>query len=472
MKLKQVFYSLILLTLTLPALTASARLRLIRSSHYTYDTTGFVLRDSFMYSYTGYRSGNMFNSTNGWAYAGNYDTAFLLLKNGHSGKYFMQSRTIKSYDTNSNMLTQLFQRYDTLHKTWQNSTLTINTYDSHNNLAANISQYWNTAAASWQNTSKTVKTYDAANNNISDTTSYWVSGAWQYNVADSYSYDAHNNLLVTQMLAYVGSTWLNANKTRNFLNAGSLPDSIISYMWNSTTTSYVYYTKQSFTYDASYNPLTDTNSLWNTATNSWIYNQVYLYTYSGTDPASKETINWVSGTGWKKHNKSNFTYDGNHNLLSNTTQNWNAYKTAYENANKITNTYNSDNKVTTNFTATWDTATNTWLPIYQLDQQNFYYYEPYTGLAVNNVGNTVAATLSLYPCPANSYITLELNNPDRKAVTMAIYDLNGKLYMQWEVQATDNYHATVPLNNLPSGNYLLEARTNNQQSVKQFSIVH
>ncbi|MBS1689976.1 MAG: T9SS type A sorting domain-containing protein, partial [Bacteroidetes bacterium] len=139
------------------------------------------------------------------------------------------------------------------------------------------------------------------------------------------------------------------------------------------------------------------------------------------------------------------------------------------NTNRAENAYNSDNFVTTYTTTTWDTTASSWVQK-NSDQQSRYYYEAYTGLLVNNTNN-INCDLSLYPSPASSYINIDLKWDNTQPCLLAIYDMNGKLYKQWQTTAGNSYHASVPVNQLPAGNYILEVQNDKGQTAKQFSIV-
>jgi len=454
---------------------ADARLRLVRTAETYSNGTSYVPYDSLTYVYSNYRFGYPLSNSYGWSYSGSFDTSYSWYYVAASSSYYTYYRVIQSYDTHSNMLTMLYQNEDTAHGIWYNLSLTTNTYDANNNITSNMTQYWDTTGGSggvWLNSNKSLKVYDANNNLTSDTTLYWMAGAWTYSQLNINSYDTHNNLLSSQTQYYAGGTWKNSLKTTYFLNAGYRADSVISYGWDVPSTSWVASSKFVFTYDVSYNILTDTSYLWNTAGANWQYSYLTINTYSGSDMSSTEARLWyASSTSWLNSTLADMTYDGNHNMLTKITKYWKSYLSAYVNELKATNTYNSDNFVTTYTTTSWDTATSSWIQKNFVDAQNRYYYEAYTGLLVNNTSKT-SCSLSLYPSPASSYMNVDLkwDNTQEPSV-LAIYDMNGKLYKQWQTTPGNSYHASVPVSQLPAGNYILEVQNNKEQTAKQFSIV-
>lgn len=454
--------------------SAHARLRLRAATNCYYNGAAFIPNDSSSFVYSGYRTGGLVLSTYGWAPSTSCDTAFIRYYNGTTGKYFQSSRTINTYDSHDNVLTQLYQYYDTVSAVWANVNLYTNTYDPGNNQLTSLSQYWDTTHGSggvWKNISRHAKTYDSHNNNLTDSTFAWYGTYWQIAQLQSFTYDAYNYLVSSTTSYPVSGTLTYNTKTDYSLNAGHKPDSAIEYIWSLSLSAWQNYIKNVYTYDASYNELADTSLFWSGSDTLWQPSFLYLYTYSGGDVASKENRYYNTTTAvWQNNSKDNMSYDAHHNLLTDITQYWKPYKSAYYSYAKAENVYNSNNKVINYTTTSWDSASASW-KIDLSSQRSRFYYEPYTGLAVSNV-NADHSVMKLYPSPASSYINVDLSNLDNKAAILAIYDATGRLYKQWQTTPGSSYHATVPVNALPAGNYFLEMREGQAQKTTQFSVVH
>ncbi|MGN6568060.1 MAG: T9SS type A sorting domain-containing protein, partial [Flavipsychrobacter sp.] len=455
--------------------SAHARLRLTAATNCHSNGTSFIPSDSSVFIYSGYRSGGMIFSTSGWTLATNCDTACLRYYDQATGKYYLWRRTINTYDTHDNLLLQLNQFYDSTRAIWYDGNLSTYVYDANNNQLTSMSQYWDTSGGSggmWKNMSKHNKAYDTHNNNIADTAYSWNGSAWQINQLYVFTYDSYNYLVSSVIYngGTISGTFINNFKTVYSLNAGHKPDSTISYLWSTGSSAWQYFERDNYTYDASYNMLTDTNILWSNMTSVWKPKYLYIYTYSGADVISKEAKTYISTTGWQNNGKENMNYDANHNLLTDIVQYWKAYKSAYDSITKIENTFNTDNKITTYTNVNWDSASASWKQTTS-NQQSRYYYETDTGLAVSNI-NADHSVMKVYPSPASSYINVDLSDMDNKAAILAIYDATGRLYKQWQSQPGNSYHVTVPVNALPAGDYFLEMREGQTQKATQFTVTH
>ena len=461
------------LLLFLFANTANARLRVIANTYCYSNGTMYVPSDSSTYTYSGHRGSTISFNTFYWTVMANCDTNYYYYPTA-SGSYYTNYRIVNTFDVNDNMLTSTYQQCDTAHKIWYNQALYSYAYDANNNQVSSLTQYWDTTGGSggvWKNSGKTTVTYDANNNNITDTTFSWLSGAWTNSQLMVHTYDSHNYLLETQSYYYYTSAWINSQKTIYNLNAGHKPDSTVQYVWDGSKSSWDFYMKDAYVYDASYNILADTSSFWNSTSNVWLGSNLNLYTYSGSDVASDEMLSNTTMTGWTKYQKKNMTYDASHDLLTTVTQYWKSYKSAYDNVSKGVNIYNTENLISSYTTTTWDSASSSWIQSNGSDQQDRFYYESYVGAGVSNV-NMQASAVQLYPNPAGNYMNIAISNTDNKALTLAVYDMNGKQYKQWQTPAGNNYNATVPVNELPAGNYIIEVTNGTTQTTKQFSVVH
>jgi hypothetical protein len=49
--------------------------------------------------------------------------------------------------------------------------------------------------------------------------------------------------------------------------------------------------------------------------------------------------------------------------------------------------------------------------------------------------------------------------------------MSGRLLMQWQEDAVNEYNKQIPLHNIPAGLYLLHLRTQDETYSRQFSVV-
>jgi len=404
--------------------------RVIATTEYASDSLGWYPFDSVSYYYSGSRGGYPIMLNGSLQYSGKYDTAYYLAKGTRGNKYYQSGRFIQIFDGHNNALTAISQNYDTTTHLWNNTYRNIYTYDVHNNHLNHISQSWDKTSGTWKTQSSFGYTYDANNNLVTDTTTSWVSGIWQYTVLQLYTYDMHNNLTDVVGMTYSAGSWHNAEKHSYFLNAGNKPDSMTYY--SSSGSGWSGNAKVVYTYDSSYNELTDTNQSW-------------------------------SGTSWQNNYCITNAYDIHSNQISQLRQVWDG--SGYVNSTIHYQSFNTDNKLDTMTVLFWDGHDSVWKPEYRA----VYYYAPITD--VKNV-NQVAGDMTIYPSPANSYINIDINWKNAQRATLAIYDMNGRLYRQWTANPGLSYYSNIPTGSMPAGNYILKVRGDAGQMAEQFSIVH
>jgi hypothetical protein len=87
-------------------------------------------------------------------------------------------------------------------------------------------------------------------------------------------------------------------------------------------------------------------------------------------------------------------------------------------------------------------------------------------------GSDDGLSINLYPNPAKEQMTVEYNLANAEKVELTIFDLYGRLvfYKKEDGEKGKNY-VDFYLDNLSSGFYLLEIRTENEQIVKRFGVV-
>jgi hypothetical protein len=73
--------------------------------------------------------------------------------------------------------------------------------------------------------------------------------------------------------------------------------------------------------------------------------------------STKENYN---GGNWQNSYGTNYEYDSNNNLISETELSWNSFSSVWENTSKTTYIYNENNKATQELYQNWSSTTNTW----------------------------------------------------------------------------------------------------------------
>ncbi len=170
------------------------------------------------------------------------------------------------------------------------------------------------------------------------------------------------------------------------------------------------------------------------------------------------------------------TYDGSGNETS--SEKYSLVSTVWRDTALVTNTYDPTYHVLTSYQTqtkvggTWVmTRTNNGFGGFYYDVWNKYYYEAYNDPTSVGTISTNNSSLKLYPVPANNSLNIELNSDNAQTSVLAIYDMTGKLWMQWQTENTANYKHTVYTSQLPAGNYIINVRSENGQTAQPFVIV-
>lgn len=123
-----------------------------------------------------YFDGSTWNSSNQILYT--YDIYYNMIKALEkviNGSWVNSYQTIWTYDTNNNIISQLYQYWNG--NSWENNIICSCTYDLNNNRTSVFQQNWNGSA--WENAFITYYTYNTNNNLIGEYRQSWVSGAWE-----------------------------------------------------------------------------------------------------------------------------------------------------------------------------------------------------------------------------------------------------------------------------------------------------
>lgn len=100
--------------------------------------------------------------------------------------------------------------------------------------------------------------------------------------------------------------------------------------------------------------------------------------------------------------------------------------------------------------------------------------QPYEISVITGVATHLKLNLSckVYPNPASSILTLEVENLDKENLSCQLYDIKGKLL---EIKSVEGRETNILLDNLPAATYLLNVVQINHSSqpieIKSFKII-
>lgn len=402
--------------------TLAGTSRLVAKSHYIHDGAALVPADSFSYIYNTGRGGSP-----DWQDANdddvNFDTSITYLFN--YGVAYPAARRIQTYNTQGLIASLWPQTRDDNNTVWQNSK-----------------QYY----------------YYYDNNYLAKTTMKIWSGAWNNSLdyINSYIYSPYRLLAM-----------LNAPGYRRFFEYDNDGNLVMSYDQSIATNGVAQNnTLDSFYYDAAARLSAKTLEVFDSVTLGWKFSEHWDYNYTGTDSDIEAAYKyiWVNNT-WMKSEYHVYTYDGNHNILSDLTQTWNG--SAYVNASLMEWTYNNSSQPLIIVSRSWDGSAWNFA---KGDFERLFYYQSFVPTGVANLDKT-PMYLNLYPSPATDVVTFGVNWDKPQPFTVAIYDLQGRVLKTWSESATKNYSRQVSLDGFAAGNYIVKmVAANGQQTTKMFTV--
>ena len=196
-----------------------------------------------------------------------------------------------TYDINGNMLTELFQEWDGT--AWLNNTFSTYTYDASGNVLTMLDQYWDGSA--WSDNILDSWTYDGAGHMLTYLSQQWDGTVWFNNYLRTYTYDGNGNVISVLEQNWDGAAWINVALFTLTYNANNLPLSLLySESYDGVTWSDM--SRSEWTYNASGNPLT-----FKTSISDWVTGELQNYTlteYTYEDGIiTADGFTWT-GTSW------------------------------------------------------------------------------------------------------------------------------------------------------------------------------
>ena len=259
-------------------------------------------------------------------------------------------------------------------------------------------------------------------------TTYYMNG----NICKVYIYNSSSLLEHIYGFAYYGSP---TDTTTYTYNTSGLPVSIITSKWAANT-------KYGYTY--TYNSKGKLTSE--------IYSNAYGLSTPLTDYSKKEY--WYNGK-----NEPDSAY-----LMYGGGSSWqNAFRYRYH--------YNSVMLMDSVLTDKWkDGMWQAYADTITRNVTNYYFtYEPYFPTGISTVQN-IQINLTTYPNPATDIIHLNAELPAQAAVTVGIYDAQGKLLRKQDAAPTQQLRLQMVVADLPSGTYILRLDGKDIAGSQQFII--
>ena len=389
----------------------------------------FQKTDSSIFYYSGGRGGY---------YTADYIAQYLLPKNQYFDYFYEPNRIIKhdsicrnNWAENKSFSTyNIVQQFDNLnnvvyYKNTHNVKLYVWTIDSAtysyngSRLTQSYSKYPGHQLLYTYNLFKQLDSIINVNGRIYKTFTYGSN----YLLQESTEYDNYGTAIT---------------KIHYYYNSLNTPDSIVTERYDGT----VWYDADTRVYTYTTTPATTTED--------------YYYTNTASFPKriSSRTINFFS-----THNRLDSVYSQRHNGSS------------FINATRNRYYYNTlillDSVVTDRWDGTqWaDFADTTGIYCHK----HYFTYEPYFPTSIATAQN-IQINLATYPNPATDIIHLNAELPAQAAVTVGIYDAQGRLLRKQDVASTKQLRMQMVVAELPTGMYVLRVDGKDITGSQQFII--
>lgn len=333
-------------------------------------------------------------------------------------------RKTSTYDENNNQLTYLYENLDNDNENWIASRRYTNTYDDDNYQLSQKREDWSSESSSWSTYQLIAFTYDDGGNMLTTEWDY-ISNIWTDDQLSSYTYDSTGNLTIYSWAVRKPKTsdWI--NDTRYLYTYDSLGNLLIEQAerWNIYIDEWYTAERAVYTYDSNGNeidlvyevPILNTDTF--KATSYRFY-----YSYNEKNELSYElTEKWhIIDSIWFEYGKKYYEYDSFGNLI-------------YFASDVLDN----GNWKPSNSTISFEINEKTFS--YQVEEVSLYY----SAVTTESPSAIAEEPFILYPNPANTYVFFNVGQ------SVAIFDIKGVL-----VKAYENA-GSIDISDLNSGVYFV-----------------
>lgn len=314
-------------------------------------------------------------------------------------------------------------------------------------------QTWDVANKLWKKTERYLYKYDGIGKMTSSELQLWYDPLWITHQNSVLSYNSNDKVVSMNSQAYSVDFSYSGN------NLVSVVDKVFSQgNWN-------YSERKSYTYTG-----TDVTEYvletWDKASSTWQKAKKWDYTYDANKDVT-ETVEYIWGNnGWDYNVKSVYTYDNQHNMLTEVDKVWQAGTASFENSAKQAWAYNSFSQPEVITTYSWDGSK--WVNSAGTDYQIFFYYETYDPNDVPYFADK--ESINIYPVPASSTINVDLGSGQVRNVHLSVVDMTGRVVYNAGNPGTNVQQ--VPVHNLPAGNYMLLVSADDKRYTKRIVVAH
>ena len=446
--------------------------RIKSMAHLTYTGIHFDLVDTTNYTYSGTHTSNLntgviqFDSSFRWEY-----TAGALTPN-------MKWRSGQTFDANNNIQVTITQYLDTATGNWINYSQTYFNYvTGTNNISTQTVSVWNTTNTSWVGSTQSIYTYNG-NNILAQVSQLFdvPSNSFVNYTKDSFIYNTVNtdSVKITYSWNTASNTWVNATRYEHYININNLPLFTVYRTWSPVISAWTNSTRIYYGFNPTNQETWERTENWKNS--AWKFYSIDSFYYTGTAGPKNRTLTQLWDTfyvAFKNSADTVYLFDASNNLTNKTYRLWYPSANTFVNNTQEVFTYDVNNNVTSYQTQAWDLGSNQWkfLPGQNADVWYRYHYEQYTTGVQQH--EDPYFSFSIFPNPTNRYLNVNIKWKEQQDFTIAIFDLQGRLWKQWGEHAASEYEHVTFVDDLPTGNYFIQViGTNNERFSKQFVVAH
>jgi hypothetical protein len=354
-----------------------------------------------------------------------------------------------AYNYNDDLSLNYFTRAVWYNNEWITLDKHTNTYNSDGNLESVLWEWFNNSSGEWFKDAKDVYNYDSLENRIFHLHQFFNGQDFVNNFKYENYFDGRN-LLLSVSQKWIDNEWINRSKSIYKYTPEKVNDTILFQIW--TNDQWLNYYLGNYEYDEKLNINTSQTKIWQEQ--QWIDYALGKFDYDENNNLVLENFQKIVYGNWENWFRIFYEYDDNNNLIHLFGEEWKNDQWVPENEPlKVTNPDG--------------------ILYGYLAKEIFLYYSKPT--SVESEKNIVSEfnLLQNYPNPFNPNTVISYNIPEHSLVTLNIYNLLGekiKTLIQQE-QVPGKYQINFDGNNLPSGIYFYQLKTDKFQQTKKMLIL-
>ncbi len=374
--------------------------------------------------------------------AGVLDSLICITKNGDTDKI--------TYNYNDDLSLNYFIAAVWYNGEWINFEKHTDTYNSEGKLISVLWESFNSTTKEWYQTEKDIFNYDSSGNRILSLHQFFNGQVFVNDFKYENSYNVANNLVSSVNQQWIDSTWVNISKSIYTYTPEKVKDTTLFQVW--TNYKWVNYYLTNYEYDEKLNVNAIQTKIWQEQ--QWIDYALVKFNYNENKNLVLENWQKTVNNNWENWFRIYYEYDDNYNLIH-------LYGEEWENGQWIQE--NEPLKVTNPDGILFG---------YLAKEIFLYYGKPTSVGSEKNIADGFNL-LQNYPNPFNPNTVISYNIPEHSLVTLNIYNLLGekiKTLVKQE-QAKGKYQINFDGNNLPSGIYFYQLKTDKFQQTKKMLLL-